>query len=180
MKTKNKPGNLNSLRVYILIFIGITLCINIKAQGDLLISPKRAVLDANKKIQIVDLINISNDTAIYNLSFVENRVTETGDYVLITKPDSGQRFASPYLRVFPRKVVLAPKEAQTVKVQLIQTNDLQDGEYRSHLYFRSEKKNDALGEEKDKVDSTSLSVKIVATYGITIPCLLYTSPSPRD
>ena len=102
------------------------------------------------------------------MSFVEFRMTELGNFEEITVPDLGQQFATPYLRVYPRQVTLAPNESQTVKVQLINSNKLQDGEYRSHLYFRAIKSTKPLGQEGVDNDPAGLSVKIEAVFGISI------------
>jgi hypothetical protein len=88
---------------------------------------------------------------------------------LLQKPGQGQLFASPYLRFYPRNVTLAPNESQVVKVQLTKTNELQPGEYRSHLYFRSIKQESKTAEEyKTVTDSKSLSFSITPVYGISI------------
>ncbi len=89
----------------------------------------------------------------------------------ITEPEEGIHFASPYVRVFPRVVTLAPGEAQTVKVQLYKPQNLTDGEYRSHLYFRAEKNNTPLGQTKQTKDST-ISVKLEPIFGISIACII--------
>ena len=68
------------------------------------------------------------------------------------QPDSGQQFADKYLRFFPRRVTLAPNESQMVKLQMVKTNELQPGEYRSHLYFRAVPKEQPLGESDPKKD----------------------------
>ncbi len=157
--------------VFLIVFCSLS-SFKVWAQGDLMISPKRVFFDSNNRSQIIDLINMGNDTAIYSLSFVENRVKETGDYELITEPDPGQKFASPFLRVYPRRIILAPREAQTIKVQLTNIAGLQEGEYRSHLYFRSERNNKPLIKETNVDDTTAMAVKIITTYGITIPCII--------
>jgi hypothetical protein len=143
------------------------------AQGDLLIFPGRIVFDGAKKSEIINLTNIGLDTATYNISFVQIRMTETGGFETITEPDAGQFFADPYIRFYPRTVTIAPNESQVVKMQLSKTNNLPPGEYRSHIYFRAEPKVNALGDADNAVDTThSLSIKLVPIYGITIPAII--------
>src|ERR1700740_1244635 len=117
------------------------------AQGDLLISPLRIVFEGSKKSQEINLANVGKDTASYVISVVDYRMKEDGSFEEIKVADSGQNFAGPYLRFFPRKVSLAPNEAQVVKIQLIRTNEMKPGEYRSHLYFRSVPDERPLGEK---------------------------------
>jgi hypothetical protein len=102
---------------------------------------------------------------------------EDGSFETITEPDTNQRFADKNLRFFPRTVTLPPQEAQVVKVQLIRSNKLEPGEYRSHFYFRAEPKKTALGEEEDAdadamIDTTSILVRIVPVFGITMPVII--------
>src|SRR4051812_12766425 len=129
-------NSVTSIR-YTIVIIGMLLFSNasIWAQGDLLISPLRIVFEGSKKSQEINLANVGKDTATYVISVKDIRMNEDGSFDEITVPDSGQLFAGPYLRFFPRKVTLAPNEAQVVKIQLIKTNELTTGEYRSHLYF---------------------------------------------
>jgi hypothetical protein len=97
---------------------------------------------------------------------------EDGSFETITQPDSAQYFADKNFRFFPRNVVLGPNESQTVKMQLINTNQLAPGEYRSHLYFRAEPEKRPLGEGETNKDSSSISVKLVAVFGISIPIII--------
>jgi hypothetical protein len=97
---------------------------------------------------------------------------EDGSFETITEPDPGQNFADKYLRIFPRSVVLPPNEAQTVKIQLTNTGELQPGEYRSPLYLRAEAEKRPLGEEETPDNSGSISVKLTAVFGISIPVII--------
>ncbi len=144
------------------------------AQGDLLVTPSRVVFEGNKQKEELNLVNIGNDTTIYSITFVQRKMNEDGSFVTIETPDSGQMFADPFLRVFPRKVTLAPGEPQTVMVQYRRKADMLPGEYRSHLYFRSEKNYNPLGMGKLNNDSTLLSVQLIPIFGITIPVIIRT------
>lgn len=167
------PANKFHVKNLILLFGGICLfSIALKAQGDLLLFPKRIVFEGSKKSQTINLANSGKDTVRYLISVVQVRMKEDGSFENISQPDSGQNFAGAYFRFFPRSVVLAPNEAQTVKVQLINTGDMKQGEYRSHIYFRAEGAKKPLGEEELNKDSTSISVRLVAVFGISIPLII--------
>jgi P pilus assembly chaperone PapD len=156
-----------------LILIQVFFPFNIRAQGNLLITPKRAVFEGNKRSMDLNLANVGEDTATYAISLVQIRMTEEGGFETITEPDEGQLFASPYLRFFPRSVTLGPNEAQTVKVQLVKAGGLAPGEYRSHVYFRAVPEEKPLGEEEvTQQDPASISVKLVPIFGITIPVII--------
>jgi hypothetical protein len=167
-----------SKRFYLLLAAGLILIqvffpFNTRAQGNLLITPKRVVFEGNKRSMDLNLANVGDDTATYAISLVQIRMTEEGGFETITEPDEGQLFASPYLRFFPRSVTLGPNEAQTVKVQVIKAGSLAPGEYRSHVYFRAVPGEKPLGEEEvTQQDPASISVKLVPIFGITIPVII--------
>lgn len=155
-----------------LIFFSLFINEDLAAQGNLLITPRRIVFDGTKRSFDLNLANVGKDTATYAISLIQIRMTEEGGFVTITEPDPGQLFATNYLRFFPRSVTLAPNESQLVKVQLVKTNELAPGEYRSHFYFRAIPKVKPLGEEELTKDTTAISVKLTPVFGITIPAII--------
>jgi hypothetical protein len=142
------------------------------AQANLLVYPQRVVFDGQKKVIEINIANQGKDSARYSLSFLQYRATIDGGYEKITKPDSGQYFADKNIRFLPHTVKLGPGETQVVLLQLIRSEQLEPGEYRSHLYFK------ALRDRKDqenyvsKKDSSILDIKIVPSFSITIPILI--------
>lgn len=149
------------------------------AQGDLLITPRRAVFEGTRQSQEFTLANTGNDTAKYNVSFVQYRMTENGSFEQITEPDSGQYFADKYLRVFPRSVTLAPNESQVVRMQFRKMPDMKPGEYRSHLYFRAVPNEKPLGEDAAK-DTASIGIRLIPIFGITIPIIARVGDLPVE
>lgn len=143
------------------------------AQGNLLLTPRRIVFEGSMRSIDLNLANVGQDTATYAISLVQIRMTEEGNFETITEPDKNQYFASQNLRFFPRSVTLGPNETQTVKVQLVRTNQLTPGEYRSHFYFRAVPKEKPLGEEEVAVaDPNAISVMLTPVFGITIPAII--------
>lgn len=161
----------------ILIAITYLLPFDANGQGNLLVTPRRVVFEGNKKSLDLNLANTGQDTATYAISMVQIRMNEDGSFETITEPDPGQNFADKNMRFYPRSVTLPPNEAQVVKVQLLRANDLNPGEYRSHFYFRSVPKAVALGEEEIVADTSSISVRLVPVFGITIPAIIRVGPS---
>ncbi|MBI6115210.1 fimbrial biogenesis chaperone [Salegentibacter maritimus] len=155
------------LLFFIFIFSGFASY----AQGDLMIMPKRLVFDGSQRSQEINLANTGSDTAVYAISFVNYKMTETGDFEQVEKPEKGQLFAEDFLRYFPRRVSLGPNESQTIRVQLTRTGNLEQGEYRSHMYFRAVEEQTALGaDEAEESDGISINIKTV--FGISIPIII--------
>ncbi len=142
------------------------------AQGDLLIAPMRVIFEGDKQKEEVGLTNIGKDTAFYSISFIQNDMREDGSFIQISDTASGKLFASTYVRIFPRRVVLAPGESQTIRLQLRKRQDMEIGEYRSHLYFRSDnEKRRALG-DKEKEQTKGIGVQLKAVFGLSIPIII--------
>jgi P pilus assembly chaperone PapD len=160
------------LSIVALLSVMVVLSSEIYAQGDLLITPRRVVFEGGKRSIDLNLANTGRDTATYAISIVQIRMKEDGGFETITEPDSDQHFADPYIRFFPRSVTLGPNEAQAVKIQLIRSNELQQGEYRSHFYFRAVPKIKPLGEKEQVKDTTTISVMLTPVFGITIPVII--------
>ncbi|WP_236395190.1 hypothetical protein [Chitinophaga filiformis] len=132
----------------------------------------RVVFEGQKKVQELNLANTGHDTARYLISLIEIRMNSNGSFERISEPDSGQLFASKFVRFFPRSVTLAPGEAQLVKVQLSKTGQLQEGEYRSHIYFRAVPDIIVQGDLPRAKDSTTISVMLTPVFGISIPVII--------
>lgn len=162
---------------FFLAFVGVFVLfvgcnISLHAQGNLMVFPKRIMFEGSTKTSELTLANTGSDTARYNISFVQYRMNVDGSFTEIKIPDEGQNFADKFLRYYPRSVVLGPKESQVVKIQLTKINLLTPGEYRSHIYFRAIPNTKPLGDEEQKKDTTTLSIKLVPIFGITVPVII--------
>lgn len=142
------------------------------AQGDLMITPKRVVFEGNKQREELTLINLGKDTTTFSISFVQKMMKENGGFETIEKHDSTLLIAEPFLRIFPRQVTLAPGEPQVIMVQCRRIANMQPGEYRSHLYFRSEKDYRPLGTKNPFKDSTLVDIQLIPIYGMSIPIII--------
>jgi P pilus assembly chaperone PapD len=150
----------------------VLMASSVSAQGNLMITPRRVLFEGSKKTQELNLANTGKDTARYLISMIEIRMKEDGTFEQIAVPDSGQQFASNYVRFFPRSVTLGPGEVQTVKVQVVRQGQLMAGEYRSHIYFRAVADEKPLGEVMPVKDSTGISVQLKPVFGISIPLII--------
>lgn len=148
------------------------------AQGDLMIYPKRLVFNGSQRSQDLTLINTGQDTARYSISMINYRMTENGDFLDISTPDSGQHFADDHIRLFPRNVTLAPNEAQKVKAQVYKANQLNEGEYRSHIYFRPVKDREPLEEKVIEKNPEGITTNLYINFGISIPVIIEVGNSP--
>lgn len=142
------------------------------AQGNLLVTPRRVVFDKAPFTRELNLANIGKDTSRFLISIMEIRMKEDGSFEQITVPDSGQRFASSHLRIYPRSVAIAPGESQVVKVQFVKGADMEAGEYRSHVYIRAVPIEKPLGDTATDPKQTDIAVKLTAIFGISVPAIV--------
>jgi P pilus assembly chaperone PapD len=157
-----------SLLSVLFLFIFSFTCF---AQGDLMVMPKRLVFDGSQRAQEITLVNTGSDTAVYAISFIQYKMTVDGNFEQISTAEENQRFADEFLRYYPRRVSLGPNEAQTVRVQLTKTSALENGEYRSHMYFRAVEDQTALGAENAQ-EAEGISINIKTVFGISIPVII--------
>jgi hypothetical protein len=148
------------------------------AQGDLMVFPKRMVFTDDQRSQEFTLVNTGKDTATYNMSLINFRMTETGQFENVSQPDSGQHFADQNLRIFPRAVTLAPRESQKVKVQVYRATQLEEGEYRSHLSFQGVKEQKPLEKKVVEEKAEGITTQINIDLGVTVPVILLVGDPP--
>lgn len=177
---KNKLRYFKLISLSMLVGLMVLQSVDLFAQGNLLITPRRVVFDGSKRSVDLNLANSGQDSATYSISLVQIRMTEIGGFETITEPDPGQRFADKFVRFFPRSVTLAPGEAQVVKIEVTRRSQLEEGEYRSHFYFRAVPKAKPLGEEDEAEESGSISVKLTPVFGITIPVIIRMGESTTE
>ena len=160
---KNRKGLLYSVLFYFTLTASLTY-----GQGNLLVTPVRVIFDDLKQKEDLNISNLGQDSAVYIISFVHYKMQEDGSFQVLAKGDSISS-AEKYLRIFPRRIKLAPNESQTIRLQCRRPADMASNEYRTHLYFRADKQAVPLGLEDKKRDSTKMAVRITAIFGISIP-----------
>lgn len=165
-------------KLFIILFISF-VGFKTYSQGNLAVHPTRVTFEDNKRKQILDLINQGKDTTSYTLAFLHYKMTEDGKLELVETEDSLNRFADKYLRFFPRKVRLAPKEKQTISLQYTKQPTMLPGEYRSHVYFKEDIDTKPLVAETKPSDTSSvksepMSIKLKAVVSISIPVVIQT------
>jgi hypothetical protein len=172
IKSGSNTKTLSYFSALVLIALALVSNLTAEAQGNLLITPRRVVFEGNKQSQELTLANTGADTAKYSVSFVQYRMNDEGGFEQIETPDPGQLFADKYLRFFPRTVTLPPNGSQVIRMQYRKGTDMQNAEYRSHVYFRAVPKETLLGDEETSKDSTTIGVKLVPIFGISIPVII--------
>lgn len=140
--------------------------------GGISVSPKRVVFEGRMRTAEVMLLNRGSEPATYRISFENQRMRADGTPEVVTAPDPGQAFADAMLVYSPRQVVVPAGGSQTVRVMLRLPAQLADGEYRSHMVFRSVPPPSAGQTIDPNLKPGEVSVSLIPTYVITIPVIV--------
>ena len=139
--------------------------------GDLLVAPTRIVLDGRKGAEII-LNNIGEEPATYRVSVVFRRMTEEGGLTDVEQPTAEDQKAADMIVYAPRKVVLAPRQPQAIRIAARPPQGLPDGEYRVHLLFRAIPPATPVVQAAAAESAKGLRFQLTPVYGVTIPVIV--------
>ena len=135
--------------------------------GDLLVAPTRVVLNGSRGTEII-LNNIGEDVATYRVTVELRRMTPDGMLHDVTSPTAAEQLAQSMISYSPRRVTLAPREPQTIRIAARAPKDLADGEYRVHLLFRAVPPPTPVEAPKEV---KGIAFALTPVYGVTIPVI---------
>ncbi len=138
--------------------------------GDLLVAPTRLVLNGGRSAEVI-LNNIGDEPATYRISAEFRRMRPDGTLEEVTDPSASEKAARDMLVFAPRRVTLAPREPQSVRIAARPAQGLPDGEYRVHLLFRAIPPSTPVTQAAS-APASGLSFKLVPVYGVTIPVIV--------
>jgi P pilus assembly chaperone PapD len=138
--------------------------------GDLLVAPTRIVLDGRKGTEII-LNNIGDEPATYRVSVEFRRMTPDGNLVDVTDANAEEKAAADMIVYAPRRVTLAPREPQSIRIAARPPQGLPDGEYRVHLLFRAIPPATPVTASA-AAEGKGLQLQLIPVYGVTIPVIV--------
>jgi hypothetical protein len=138
--------------------------------GDLLVAPTRLVLDGRKGTEII-LNNIGDEPATYRVSVEFRRMTPDGRLVDVPEPTAQDKIAEEMIVYAPRRVTLAPRQPQSIRIAARAPQGLPDGEYRVHLLFRAIPPANPVVTQPGP-PAKGLSFALTPVYGVTIPVIV--------
>jgi len=104
----------------------------VPAQADILISPQRVILSDKSRQAVISLHNPGTTERTYRLEWVERRLTDSGELVVLKEGENPRSIAK-MVRFSPRRISVPPGQTQTVRLDYRPPAGLAPGEYRSHL-----------------------------------------------
>ncbi len=130
----------------------------------------RLVIEGRSRIAELIIINPSTSQKTYSVSFVNFRMSETGELVRADSARPDDCFADQFLRVTPKRIALGAKMQQIVRLQFLRPADLLDGEYRSNLVVSVIP--DTASDAASSKDEEGLRIKLTPIYGIAVPVII--------
>lgn len=163
----------NTLKYFLFFTLTIIISLNeASASGELMIAPTRVVFEGSTRAARVSLVNSSNETKTYRISFVNKRMTEDGGIVDIEKPLPGELFSENIVIFSPRQITLAPGQAQTIRLILRKPANLEAGEYRSYLLFKALPDNAGTDINNLEQKKNGIAIQLTPILGIAIPIIV--------
>ncbi|MEM6899755.1 MAG: hypothetical protein AAF583_08300 [Pseudomonadota bacterium] len=147
--------------------------LNAPAESEVLIAPTRIVLERGERSAELVIVNKGDEEAAFRVSIENRRMLENGSLELAEDREEGELFAIDHVRYAPRRVILEPGGKQTIRVSANLANNLEPGEYRSHLRLMAvpTSAGRSLPSATD-LDETALSIQLIAIRSLTIPIIL--------
>jgi P pilus assembly chaperone PapD len=139
--------------------------------GDLLVAPTRIVLDGRKGAEII-LNNIGDEPATYRVSVDFRRMDEAGELEDVPQPTAADQAAADMIVYAPRRITLAPREPQAIRIAARPPQGLADGEYRVHLLFRAIPPATPVVQASANAPEKGLRFQLTPIYGVTIPVIV--------
>jgi len=140
--------------------------------GDLLVAPTRIVLDGRKGAEII-LNNIGDEPATYRVSVDFRRMNPDGTLSDVAEPTARDKAAADMIVYAPRRVTLAPREPQAIRIAARPPQGLPDGEYRVHMLFRAIPPATPVAQPADGAEAPKgLRFQLTPVYGVTIPVIV--------
>jgi P pilus assembly chaperone PapD len=139
--------------------------------GDLLVAPTRIVLDGRRGAEVL-LNNIGDEPAVYRVSIEFRRMNPDGTLDDVTAPTAADKAAEDMIIYAPRRVTLAPRQPQAIRIAARPPQGLPDGEYRVHLLLRAIPPATPVVQAAAGEPAKGLHFQLTPVYGVTIPVIV--------
>lgn len=142
--------------------------------GDLVVTPTRIVLEGRERSAQVTLSNQGSAASVFRISMIAMAMDENGELKEIEPGTEGVLTADKLIRYAPRQITIPPGGAQVVRLSVRKPGGLEEGEYRSHMFFRAVPDESAGRNVADdtELQENELRIQLIPIYGITIPVIV--------
>lgn len=142
--------------------------------ADLNISPKRVVFGPGERSATVYVFNQGDEEATYTVELVDRVMLPDGQILpAADRPDIAVATASDLVQHTPRRVTLAPRQSQAIRVRARPTGA--DGrEYRTHLTITAlpPETSGFTAEQAAAAGQGEVALQVVALFSVSIPVIV--------
>ncbi len=141
--------------------------------AELTITPLKIIFDEKDRSKEVHLINTSNTTNTYRISWMYYKANETGaPYSELDEPLDKEHNPADMIRFSPRQVTIPPNGRQKIRLSLRRPADLPDGEYRAHMRFQKLINQDEFNRIANEPNERGAKLAVMVNLGFSIPIVV--------
>ena len=139
-----------------------------KDANALRVSMKRIIFEGSSRSEILTIINNTNETQTYRLGWKKYKMSERNSLRAMKEgaDDGGILWADKMLRFAPRRVTIPAGGSQQIRLLLRRPKDIQQAEYRSHLWIVTESKPEKFDIQAKHGEQM---IKLAVQPGIALP-----------
>lgn len=129
------------LKIFFSFLVAVACLFPLAKAYAVFVSPIVVTIAPNQNAATISLNNRSNKTKVLNFSWQRRMLGPDGEPIILAEDDplpENYRPADPYVKFSPRRVILRPREHQTVRLIVQRPVDMEPGEYRSHFLIDEE------------------------------------------
>ena len=170
------------MKIKLKLFLAIILCsvfvstIFVSQRVDAVaITVKRVIFEGPKRAEVITVINNSDTQETYRMGWRHYEMTENKALIAVDEENLPDYIkpSKDMVRFSPRRFTLPPRGSQQVRMMLRLPGDVEEGEYRSHLWIRPEADVQAYRKESErltKAGKTGVTMKMLA--GVSMPIIV--------
>ena len=150
----------------------VGLSSSLQAAGNLMVTPTRIVFEQRDRSAQVTLVNQSDRTSSFRISFIRQNMTASGEFIPVAEGDPG-KYSDQMIRFSPRQITLPPGQSQVIRMALRRPADMADGEYRSHMLFQAlpEPSNTDVKKITQQTPE-GITIELIPIIGVSIPVIV--------
>lgn len=168
-----KDANIMSKNIKsFIIFMFFTCAVVLLSATDahaIRVSLKRVVFEGSKRSEILTIINNTSEEQTYRLGWRKYRMDEEKSLRAIGEDEDASDilWAENMVRYAPRRITVAAGASQQIRLLLRRPSDMQEAEYRAHLWIVTESKPEEFDITTDLDDKQA--IKLAVQPAISLP-----------
>lgn len=145
--------------------------LSVSAFANLQVFPTRVLLTDQQRSAQISLRHQGKVATKYKIEAVYYKMLPNGTMEKVSEPKKAEQTAVDFIRFSPRQVVLEPNIEQVVRILLRAPADLQEGEYRAHLYFEGFDEEETVDKTRP-VEGNTAHMSLKAKMAVAVPVIV--------